>query len=160
MTQISRRTIAKGAAWSVPVVAVGAATPAMAASGCIPDVQIVMEGSYKCCSGQPKDMQLVLQFADSDTCTVPAGTRWCIDQIQLGTDHNPIVWTGEFCGEVNGPPIGPVNICDTPNCTVNLIARIYPEGTTDYQLVAIKSDNIPSGQDLPQGTDCGCTYPE
>jgi hypothetical protein len=50
-----------------------------------------------------------------------------------------------------------VTICDTPNCTVNLIARIYPEGTTDYQLVAIRSDNIPSGQDLPQGTDCGCT---
>jgi hypothetical protein len=33
MTKISRRTIAKGAAWSVPVVAVGAAAPAMAASG-------------------------------------------------------------------------------------------------------------------------------
>ncbi len=32
MSQISRRTIAKGAAWSVPVVAVGAAAPAMAAS--------------------------------------------------------------------------------------------------------------------------------
>jgi len=29
----SRRTIARGAAWSVPVVAVGAAAPAMAASG-------------------------------------------------------------------------------------------------------------------------------
>ena len=30
---ISRRTIAKGAAWAVPVVAVAAAAPAMAASG-------------------------------------------------------------------------------------------------------------------------------
>ncbi len=31
---VSRRTVAKGAAWSVPIVAVGAAAPAMAASGC------------------------------------------------------------------------------------------------------------------------------
>jgi hypothetical protein len=32
-SNISRRTVAKGAAWTVPVVAVGAAAPAMAASG-------------------------------------------------------------------------------------------------------------------------------
>ena len=164
MSSVTRRTVAKGAAWAVPVVAVGAAAPAMAASQCTPDVQIVMEGSYKCCGSEPWDMQLVLQFTDSDICTVPAGTRWCIDQIQLGTGSNPIVWVGEFCGEVNGLPIGPVTICDTPDCTVNLIARIYPQsppGTTTtplYELVAIKSDNIPQ-EGLSQGTDCGCTYP-
>ena len=158
MSSVTRRTVAKGAAWAVPVVAIGAAAPALAASQCTPDVQIVPEGSYTCCTGQPKDMQLVLQFTDSDTCTVPGRTRWCIDQIQLGTGGNPIVWVGEFCGEVNGLPIGPITICDTPDCTVNLIARVYPEGTKDYQLVAIKSDNIPSGRDLPQGTDCGCAY--
>jgi hypothetical protein len=33
-TRISRRTVATGAAWSVPVLAVSAAAPAMAASGC------------------------------------------------------------------------------------------------------------------------------
>ncbi len=32
MTSVSRRTVARGAAWAVPVVAVGAAAPAMAAS--------------------------------------------------------------------------------------------------------------------------------
>ena len=165
MSSVTRRTVAKGAAWAVPVVTVGAAAPAMAASQCTPDVQIVTEGSYECCGSEPLDMQLVLQFTDSDTCTVPARTRWCIDQIQLGTGHNPIVWTGEFCGVVNGLPIGPVTICDTPECTVNLIARIYreppPETTTTplYQLVLIKSDNIPAEQGLPEGTDCGCTYP-
>ncbi len=156
MANVSRRTVAKGVAWSVPVVAVGAATPARAASLCIPEVEIVVEGSYKCCTGQPKAMQLVLQFTAS--CTLPPGSRWCLDQVQLGTDHNPVVWTGEFCGEVNGLPIGPLTICDTPQCTVNLIARIYPEGTTDYQLVAIMSSNIPPGQDLPTGTDCGCAF--
>lgn len=36
---ISRRTIAKGAAWSVPVIAVGAAAPAMAISGPTPTGQ-------------------------------------------------------------------------------------------------------------------------
>jgi hypothetical protein len=41
-TRISRRTVATGAAWSVPVLAVSAAAPAMAASGCptIADVQV------------------------------------------------------------------------------------------------------------------------
>lgn len=33
-TSVSRRTVAAGAAWSVPVIAVAAAAPAMAASGC------------------------------------------------------------------------------------------------------------------------------
>ncbi|HEX6916521.1 MAG TPA: hypothetical protein VF140_00480 [Phycicoccus sp.] len=33
-TRISRRTVATGAAWSVPVLVVSAAAPAMAASGC------------------------------------------------------------------------------------------------------------------------------
>ncbi len=40
MPQIPRRTIAKGAAWSVPVVAVGAASPAYAASGPPPTVLV------------------------------------------------------------------------------------------------------------------------
>jgi hypothetical protein len=163
MSSVTRRTIAKGAAWAVPVVGVGAATPAMAASQCTPDVQIVMEGSYRCCATAPLDLQLVLQFADSDTCTAPAGTRWCIDQILLGTSPNPVVWAGRYCGEQNGLPVGPFVICDSPVCTVNLIARIYLDlggapQPADYQLVAIKRDNlIPGG--LPQGTDCGCSYP-
>jgi hypothetical protein len=157
---VRRRTILKAAAWGAPIVMVGTAAPAIAASvPCIPAVQIVLEGSYTCCSGLPRDVQLVLQFTDSDTCAFPPGTRWCIDQIQLGVGSNPIVWIGQFCGEVNGLPIGPITICDTPDCTLTLIARIYPEGTTNPQLVLIKSDNIPAGQDLPQGTDCGCAYP-
>jgi len=47
MTQISRRSVAKGAAWSVPVVAVGAATPASAASLCEPTFSVTGE-SCKC----------------------------------------------------------------------------------------------------------------
>jgi hypothetical protein len=39
-SNISRRTVAKGAAWTVPVVAVGAAAPAMAASLRCPTVTI------------------------------------------------------------------------------------------------------------------------
>jgi hypothetical protein len=86
MGRITRRTVAKGAAWTDPVVVIGATAPAAAASLCIPDVQIIDEGSHKCCRGQPKDMQLVLQFTDSDC---PVGTRCHIDQIQLGSNHNP-----------------------------------------------------------------------
>lgn len=38
--RLPRRTIAKGAAWSVPVVAVGAAAPALAASGGASDIAV------------------------------------------------------------------------------------------------------------------------
>lgn len=38
---ISRRTLAKGAAWAVPAAAVAAATPAMAASGRGPTVTVL-----------------------------------------------------------------------------------------------------------------------
>lgn len=44
-THLSRRTLAKGAAWAVPVVAVAAAAPAMAASGGAPS--FVFEGACK-----------------------------------------------------------------------------------------------------------------
>ncbi|WES65915.1 hypothetical protein P0L94_07530 [Microbacter sp. GSS18] len=138
----------------MPAIAVGVSAPAMAASPTgpvIPDLQIVPEASFTCCSGTPMDMQLVLQFTNPSTGTVVPGSRWCVDQIQLDTNNNPIVWVGQFCGEVGGLPVGPVIICDTPECTTSLIARIYREGTTDYQLVAI------AGQDLPQGTGCGCS---
>jgi hypothetical protein len=40
MGKVSRRQVALGAAWSVPVVAVGAAAPALAASGC-PTISLV-----------------------------------------------------------------------------------------------------------------------
>ncbi len=39
-SNVSRRTVAKGAAWTVPVIAVGAAAPAMAASLRCPTVTI------------------------------------------------------------------------------------------------------------------------
>ena len=51
----SRRTIATGAAWAVPVIAVGAAAPAMAASpNCVPEFSVVPEESFKCCNGAIK----------------------------------------------------------------------------------------------------------
>lgn len=161
MTGVTRRTVVRGGAWAGPVIAVGVAAPAMAASPTgpvIPDLQIVYEGSFQCCSGSPLDIQLVLQFTNPPTGTVPPGSRWCVDQIQLGTNNNPVVWTGAFCGEVGGLPLDPVLICDTPACTVDLMAGIYPSGTTDYELVAVKTDNFPAGQDLAQGTACGCSY--
>jgi hypothetical protein len=40
MAEVTRRQVSRGAAWAVPVLAVGAATPAMAASGC-PTITIV-----------------------------------------------------------------------------------------------------------------------
>ena len=47
---VSRRTVVKGAAWAVPVVAVASAVPAMAASPCEP---VITFGGLSCkCPGQ------------------------------------------------------------------------------------------------------------
>ena len=52
----SRRTLAKGAAWSVPAVAVALAAPAAAASPkpCIGSLCFGCATVYKCCSGGPQ----------------------------------------------------------------------------------------------------------
>ena len=54
----SRRTIATGAAWAVPVIAVGAAAPLASASPtCVPEFEVVPEESFKCCNTAIKNMK-------------------------------------------------------------------------------------------------------
>ena len=59
MSTISRRRLAAGAAWAVPVIVVGAAAPAQAASGCTP---FTVQRATAVRSG----VQLVLTVASPD----------------------------------------------------------------------------------------------
>lgn len=82
---VSRRTIAKGAAWAVPVIAVGAAAPLAAASGPPP---VIVQASGLGCKEPGKSfskdspfayrlsLEVTTSFDDTVTligCTVPSG---------------------------------------------------------------------------------------
>ena len=66
----ARRTITKGAAWAVPVVAVGAAAPMAAASPCVVEITFNVAASCKC-PGTPSSY--TLSFCATSRCA-PAGT--------------------------------------------------------------------------------------
>ena len=70
MTQTSRRTLVKGAAWSIPVVAVAGAAPAYAASVpvvCIPEQEICGSFGGSACkhSGNPKYYHFTFCFTNT-----------------------------------------------------------------------------------------------
>jgi len=69
---ISRRTIAKGAAWAVPVVAVAAAAPAMAASGGPPTFTpgTACKNPGNSCAVHPKGYTLPFTVTNSSPRTI------------------------------------------------------------------------------------------
>jgi hypothetical protein len=84
----SRRTIAKGAAWAAPVIAVGAAAPAFAASpnDCVPVFSFANDSCK--CPGQSTDSAwgyyLSICVSESSGCTdgTGAATVVLIDQLE------------------------------------------------------------------------------
>jgi hypothetical protein len=148
---VRRRTIAQGAAWAVPVITVGAAAPAMAASPpneeCQP-VLTVQPGSYKCCNTATKNMKVVLMITDANNCGIPAELPINILDVLLanGQDPGTLVWADSEGNILDGPPsvvLGDtftVYLQGTHSCTVNLLVQ-----TEQYGLVAVQSDNIPGG---------------
>lgn len=141
----SRRTIATGAAWAVPVIAVGAAAPAMASSPneCFPEFT-VQPGSFKCCNGRVKNMKLVVQVTDVNGCLEAGSDTICVSDVSLGNnqDIGEVVFEGSQCVTEGGTFT--VFLLDTDSCTVNLLVTFSINGG-DAQVAELKSDNIPSG---------------
>lgn len=148
----SRRTIAKGVAWAAPVIAVGAAAPAFAASpnDCVPQFSTI-EGSFKCCNGNvvdvngEKNMKLVIKVTDVNGCLVDGVSSVCIQDIQLanGQSRGDLVFQdGDQC-TVEGGTIT-AYLLGTHSCTVNLEIYYTIDGG-DVRMAVLQSDNIPSG---------------
>jgi hypothetical protein len=149
--QPTRRRIVQGAAWAVPVIAVGAPVPALAASPpneeCQPDLS-VQPGSFKCCNTATKNMKVVLKITDANGCGIPAEVPLNILDVILanGQDRGTLTWADSEGNVLPGPPsvvLGDTFIIylgDTDSCTVNLLVEV--EG---YGFVPITSDNIPGG---------------
>ena len=145
-TRVSRRTIAKGAAWAVPVVPLVVATPAYAQTYCTP-VFTPTADSRKCCNGAIKNMKLVLRITDPNNC-VATGDEVCIQYILPDTPGGSVATTtfvpaGDNCAPVNGTIT--VFLQDVSNCTVNLIVGYKINNTGPTLTTFFKSDNIPSG---------------
>lgn len=151
MATHTRRTIAKGAAWTVPIIAIGAAAPAMAASPPDDPCQLViLPGSFKCCANGPdKTMYLELQLGYSGICN--EGEPVCVTDVLLSNGQPIGVKT------INGQPLSQGCVLVTPgdtftvllqqvhSCAANLVF-IDAEGNSRI----VKSGNIPGGDE----TEC------
>jgi len=145
----SRRTIARGVAWSVPVIAMAAATPAYAASGtCEPEFEIIPGESFKCCDGGPdKNMKVTFRVTDVNQCIENNGGNLFVSSLALGN--------GQAFVNVN------VTVADggivtaffesIQSCAEKIVVN-YQIGDRDPQKFTLSSNNIPSGNDTGQ---CG-----
>ncbi len=79
MAEITRRQVSKGAAWAVPVLAVGAAAPAMAASAC-PTITVL--GAVQAGAGS----QWRVDFTLSDFTTGADTYSGTVDVVQHNTN--------------------------------------------------------------------------
>lgn len=142
----SRRTVATGAAWAVPVIAVGASAPAMAASPnqCVPEFSVVPEGSFKCCNTSTKNMKLRVLVTDVSQC-LESDAAVCIEDVSVATPNDTIgdvVFQGGQCTTEGG--IITIFLLDVSNCSVNLLVTFSVDDGPS-QVAALKSGNIPSG---------------
>jgi hypothetical protein len=92
--QVSRRSVARGAAWSVPLVAVGVAAPAFAASGST--VAVTAVAVCQCAGGGEKKYAITVTFSNSTTNAVN------LTGIQILEGGLPVPSQNVTIGTVNG----------------------------------------------------------
>lgn len=138
---ISRRTLAKGAAWSVPAVAVAAAAPAYAQSvPCVP----VLDEVNSCKNAKADQYKLVFTLSGSNcgACTLE------IRRVYEATGQGRTIWAGVATGGT------PIYVCEPYNMSnyIMIEARINcpgDEGT--WQSYKVR---------MPQLTSSNCTTEE
>ena len=144
-TQISRRTVTRGVAWSAQIAAIGVAAPAMAAS-CVPIISFDSGRSCKC-PGQSVDSEefvYYLGFCVKNDCTVGSGAGGTFQVLSVAKDNGSLfqnVPNACFPATI-GPnsPSTPVNECTTAvyrfdstnsgNFVLVTFKVTYPNGTS------------------------------
>ena len=145
----SRRTIATGAAWAVPVIAVGAAAPAMAASpNCVPSFTVVPEESFKCCDGAIKNMKLTHPRHGRQPLPRRPTRNVCIITVTpLARPTSPSARRSSRAA-ASAPTEGDiitVYLLNVSDCTVNLLIELLASTAGPHSVAALKSGNISSG---------------
>jgi hypothetical protein len=146
---LTRRTVAKGAAWVTPVVVLAAAAPTVAASVTCQPTLTVAPGSFKCCSGGPdKTMKVVLVVTDENGCAIPATADIVVTGVRLanGQPINQVLGLGVH---VRLGETFVVTLLGVASCTVNLLVDLTVDGAA--RTAEVKSSNIPGGT----ATQCG-----
>jgi hypothetical protein len=152
---VRRRTIAKGAAWAVPVVTIGAPAPAMAVSAA-PCEFSILPGSFKCCANGPdKTMYLNLQLGSTGSCG--GVEQVCISDVYLSNGQDI---TAKTIDGVDLDVAGPV--CVTVGAQFTVLLTGVQSCAADLVFVneagearIVKSGNIPGGDEAECVTRAG-----
>ena len=99
--QVSRRAVTRGAAWTVPLVAVGVAAPAFAVSP-IATPTPVMTGCQ--CSSANKKYRLSLTFAN------PTADSYSVTSIVVAAAGDLVLFTTPTTGTVNANGSSAINV--------------------------------------------------
>jgi len=150
-----RRVVAAGAAWAVPVIAVGAPVPAFAASEPGPCEFSIEPGSFKCCANGPdKTMYLVLTLGTIGSCG--GAEEICIADVLLSNGQNITLKT------VDGVDLATQPVCVTPGVTFVVLLQGVQSCAADLVFVdvngnsrIVKSGNIPGGDETECVTRAG-----
>jgi hypothetical protein len=148
--RLSRRTIATGAAWAVPVIAVGAAAPMAAASVCTPTFVIVPDESFKCCNnGDLKNLKVTFKVTDPSGCIESGDGEGTVTilKVALGNGKSPMDVNKVVA--VNG--FFTVFFKDVQSCP-HFIDVTYSIGSGSATSVSVPADNIPQGNTT---NECG-----
>ena len=128
---VSRRTLAKGAAWTVPAAAVIAAAPAYAKSGC--DYTITVDPALSCKKANQNDYRLTFRVSATSSdprCAVLPTCTATITRIYEATGQARTLWSGSAkSGE-------PIVICGANNMSAKVMvtASISCEGNTTQNI--------------------------
>lgn len=152
---VSRRTVAKAMAWSVPAVALAVPAPAYAASPCTP---IITFGPTSCkCPGQstgdPWGFYLTICATDAAGCDLPPGTTITITGVWSitagGTELTP--------GPGNVVPFElEVGQCSTERLWFGTNSGNFLYVTYEYNGVEGRTPNIPSPPDCGTNNTVPC----
>lgn len=144
---VSRRTVARGLAWSVPTIAVAAAAPAHAASSCIPTLRSSGGLTYTWGTlGSSSTTQNMTVGAQTYVDNLPAGVtvtsvtyRWWIANRIGQTSTGPgAFWVGNSSSSRSRQNFGAMPYTsgtgtawrNTVSNTANLVNQTYPDGVT------------------------------
>lgn len=141
---VSRRTVAKAMAWSVPAVALAVPAPAYAASPCTPVFSFGGE-SCKCPGGSdPIKFGYVLQFCVkvAAQCALPPGGSTAVISGIVNNSNKPLVPIGE-----SYPIEVPVTVA--PNCS-DVVVLFESESSASTLILTVSIDGGPTQQvELP-----------
>lgn len=151
MSQYSRRTVVRGAAWSIPVVAVAANAPAFAASTDAPSISGVLAFNVCKLAGAGQNCH---SYRATLTLTVQPGDPWTIDITSLkadGTDFFSTVDVKQFANVTSSSNLITFTFCTSKSPSQFKLTLGY---TATNQRTLVSTANLGGSYDLTGVSNC------